>query len=53
MRSSNNHSYIFSTGMLAKFEENFDQMSTLCKKKGFLKALEDVDKYRKGIFPGD
>jgi hypothetical protein len=27
-------------------------MSTSCKKKSFLKALEDVDKYRRGVFPG-
>ena len=40
------------SGMIAKFEKNFEQFSKECKKKSFLKAMEEVERYKKGTFPG-
>lgn len=38
--------------MIAKFEKNFEQFSKECKKKSFVKAMEEVQRFRLGTFPG-
>jgi hypothetical protein len=39
-------------GMIAKFHKNYEQFSKECKKKSFLKAMEEVERFRVGTFPG-
>lgn len=38
--------------MIAKFHKNYDQFSKECKKKSFIKAMEEVERFRVGTFPG-
>jgi len=38
--------------MIAKFHKNYEQFSRECKKKSFLKAMEEVERFRVGTFPG-